>query len=409
MKRMSLYIIIIALSIIFENNLYAQNFVIALDCSNRINEKSTKPEKIYPLFKVKHLCRWYNEQSELWKKEITKNPKNADAWYNYYKSKKYSDSIVDGVTMEKELKDIIEKMEKKIPNTYEYNLLKYDQAGMDLNLFYYLKKAYDMDPDRLDAYPNLVAYYEAIRDTSSLKEIIVKWYKTNDFSPGIMAFNFNELKPLDKNAILIVNGDKLYYPKKALQYALGIRKDVKILLACFLDIPSYRDSIFKELNIEIFDKKYTDFKDGDKYSQAIIKHLTTNIKDRSIYFSTSSGYHYYEKLRENLYNEGLVYKFSTEKYDNVAIIKRNYEKIFMKDYLSNNFTNDVSQSIVNNANLNYTPSLLILYEHYKVSGDNDKANEIKAILYDLYKNQEYYDENVFIQLNDYFDKFDKKE
>jgi hypothetical protein len=382
MKKVCLYIIIIAISLFYYNG----------------NAQNTKPEKIYSIVKVDKPCSWFQEQSELWKKETNKNPKDANAWYNYYKAMRYVKILSDtnflsGLDLDKELNNIIKQMEAKVPNSYEFNLLKFQQGGMDLALFPYLKKAYDMYPDRIDTYSDLAAYYEGVRDTSNLKTIMIKWYKSNDFSPGIMALNYNELQSLEKNAIILVWGDNMYYPKKALQYALGIRNDVKVVLAGFLSIPSYRDCIFKELDIELFKKQFTNFNDGISYSQAIIEYITQNVNDRSIYFSSALETYFFEKIKDYLYSEGLVYKYSAEKYDNIAIIKRNYEKNYLKDYLSYNFTNDVSQSIVDYSNLNYIPAFLTLYEHYKLFGDNDKANEIKTTIYHIAKkvenNEEY--------------------
>ncbi len=378
MKRISLYIIIIAINLFAFYNGNAQN---------------TKPEKVYSIVKVDKPISWFKEQSVLWKNETKKNQKNANAWYNYYKAMRYvkilSDTnFIDGLNVDNELNNIIKQMEAKVSNSYEFNLLKFAQGGMDLTLFPYLKKAYEMDPDRIDAYSDLVAYYEAVRDTNNLKTIMIKWYKSNDFSPGLMALNYNEMQSLEKNAIIIVWGDNMYYPKKALQYALGIRIDVKVVLAGFLNFPNYRESIFKELGIETYKKQYNDFNDGRKFKQDIIEYFAKNIGNRSIYFSSTLESSFSEKIKDNLYNEGLVYKYSKEKYDNIAVTIKNYEKIYLKDYICYDFSNDVSQSIVDYANLNYIPSFITLYDHYKASGDNDKASEIKAKIYGIVKKTE---------------------
>ena len=374
MKKISLSIVIIAIGLMIITKSNAQN---------------AKPEKVYSFVKVDKPAKWYKEQSELWKKEIDKNSKNSNAWYNYYLAMRYYKRSADTSELrghkEINLLDILNQMEKKVPNSYEYNLLKFYNGGEDFKLFPYLKKAYDMDPDRVDAYSDLVAYYEATRDTANIKTIMEKWYRTNDFSPGLLALNYNELAPLDKNAIIIVDGDNMYYPKKALQCALGIRTDVKVILDCFFYIDSYKESIFKELKIEPFKKNIKDFNDYSKYLQAIIEYIAKNLKDRPIYFSGTLENYVYENLKDNSYNEGLAYKYSTEKYDNIAVIERNYEKVFFKDYLNYNFTNDVSQSIVDATDLNYVPAFLTLYEHYKESGENDKAKEIKSQIYNALK------------------------
>jgi len=363
--------------------------------STKCNAQNAKPEQIYSIVKVDKPASYFKEQSELWKKEIDKNSKNANAWYNYYHALRYYNMTADTISSDfrasisKKLDDILNQMEKKVSNSYEYNLLKYDNAVFDFSLFPYLKKVYDMDPDRIDAFGDLAAYYAATGDTASLKKIIIKWYGTNDFSPGIIGYNFNSLMPLDKNAIFIVNGDNIVFPDWALQYAMGIRSDVKIIVTSFLQINSYKESLFKELKIEPFKKNLSDFSDENKFVQAIVEYLTQEEKERSIYFAVTTNSAIMENLKDNLYSEGLAYKYSKEKYDNIAVLIRNYEKIFLKDYLNYSFSNDVSQSIVNLSNLNYIPAFLTLYEHYKTSAENDKANEIKTQIYNIVEKSKY--------------------
>jgi hypothetical protein len=241
-----------------------------------------------------------------------------------------------------------------------------------------------MDPERIDAYPSLAAYYGNVNDTNNLKIIMNKWYLTNDFSEGFLDINYNTLMPLEKNAILIVNGDNIVYPEWVLQYVKGIRRDVKIILVCLFQVDSYRERIFNEMEIEPFKKNLNDFNNDErKYDQAMAEYIAQHVKGRPVYFSNTLDDYYLKNIKDNLYNEGLVSKYSIEKYDNIAILKRNYEKIFFKDYLSYNFTNDISQPIVNNINLYYVPAFLSLYEHYKASDDNDKAKEIMSRIYTI--------------------------
>ena len=89
---------------------------------------------------------------------------------------------------------------------------------------------------------------------------------------------------------------------------------------------------------------------------------------------------------------GIANKYSATRIDNIALLKKNWEKFnfsyldmlpYNEDYL---FNLDNRSRI----NMNYIPPAMLLYEHYTNSGDNDKAEKIKEFVYKLAKeaNQE---------------------
>jgi len=116
------------------------------------------------------------------------------------------------------------------------------------------------------------------------------------------------------------------------------------------------------------------------YTGLIIEHICKNSGNRPVYISNTMSESNYSSLKDSLYLEGLVYKYSGGRYDNVAVIRKNYEQVFLLDYIKAPLLSDVSQSIVNRSNLNYIPAFLQLYDHYKLSGDNDKANKLGVML-----------------------------
>jgi hypothetical protein len=405
MRKICLSIIIIAMSLAINTKSNAQN---------------SKPEKVYSIIKIYKTAAWYKEQSELWKKEIDKNSKNADAWYNYYEATRFykmtatdSNSIGFTSSIAKKMVDIVNQMEKNVPDSYEFNIVKFRNGNAQNkdSLMPYLKKAYDMDTTRVEAINSYAGYYGTIMDTTNMKRMMKKWYNSNDFSPGYLSFNYNVLMPLDKKAILIVTGDNLVCPEWVLQYVMGIRRDVTIIMAYGCQSDKYKETIFKELKIEPFTKKLSDYSDENKYAQAIAEYITQKVTDRPIYFSVVLNATFTENLKENLYSEGLAFKYSKEKYDNIAVIEKNYEKLFLKDYLSYNFTNDISQPDVDYLNLCYIPSFLNLYVHYKVSGDKDKAEEIMSLIYTIAGKTEYKDiySKTFEEYVKYFKEEQKEE
>ena len=74
--------------------------------------KNVTPQKVETAVKVHQSAEWYKTQERLWKAEIDKNPKNEEAWGNYYRAMKYrswSENIPD---IKERLDAIIEEMEK---------------------------------------------------------------------------------------------------------------------------------------------------------------------------------------------------------------------------------------------------------------------------------------------------------
>ncbi|MCI0495033.1 hypothetical protein L0Z72_08485, partial [candidate division KSB1 bacterium] len=56
-----------------------------------IQAQETKPQKVLRIVYETKPDDWYREQAKLWKKEIDKNPNNAEAWHNYYNAIRYED------------------------------------------------------------------------------------------------------------------------------------------------------------------------------------------------------------------------------------------------------------------------------------------------------------------------------
>ena len=73
---------------------------------------------------------------------------------------------------------------------------------------------------------------------------------------------------------------------------------------------------------------------------------------------------------DKLYSEGLVSRYSTRRYDNLAVKQRNYEKRYLLDYLFETFVPETYEASAYRLNLNYIPCLKSLLDWYK---QNDKA------------------------------------
>ena len=356
-----------------------------------------QPQPVYSIVKQLKPYEWYVEQAGLWMKEIKKDDKNAIAWYNYYVANRMANMTGkpevwenEKETIIKDLNSIVDDMEKAIPESFEFNLVKFWNSGNDFSQFPYLEKAYKIDPEHPGTYNDFITYYEVNRKTEKVDEFCRRWYNSGDVSPGILHFNYNIMMSLDENAIVFTAGDNDTYPLWILQYAKGIRKDVTVLNTSLIFIREYAQAMLKELNIPKFEKETKDFvteeisKSGNyqlaynAYQQALIEHIVEHAGEYPIYFSSTTHQAIYEQYEDDLYLEGLAFKYSKENYDNIAVLKRKVEKHFMLDYLEHDFCNDLSLSVVDHTNMNYILPFFNLYEHYTLAGEQGKAIWIKT-------------------------------
>ena len=86
-------------------------------------QAQTKPMRVESPIVTEKDFVWYTEQKEAWKAITEKEPRNEEAWLNYYHAARYmgwwgnsSDSIA---------REAIREMSQAIPDTYTYNYCAY--------------------------------------------------------------------------------------------------------------------------------------------------------------------------------------------------------------------------------------------------------------------------------------------
>jgi hypothetical protein len=353
-----------------------------------INALAQKPEIILGPTKVNKSPEYYIEQEKLWKAEVNKNKKNATAWYNYYRSVRYQ---IFGVTTKSSLEEIkmrrtkiIDEMEKAIPNTFEFNFAKWSNAYNDLSQMKYLERAFQINPNRVEPYVDLVSNYEFMYDRKKRDEYAKLWFDKGFTSHGLLSYNYNVLMSLKPNAILLTSGDNDTYPIWVLQAVKGIRKDVFLINIYMLNNSNYRKKVCDDLGIESIAIDDTE-ESEKKLKQELILKLSKNKQGRPVCSALSVDTSYTEPVSDNIYLTGLAYEYSTTKLDNIAVLKNNFENNFALDYLKNEFTIDEYAETMISFNTNYFVPLITLFEHYKLSGEMEKANKYKQLALSIAK------------------------
>jgi len=352
-----------------------------------------KPEKIYSIAKVAKAHDWYVNQAELWWKELEKNKKDEDAWFNYFKANRYAamtyvkkdapeghehDGWVNEGKNLMEADDIAKLVQQYIPDSYANNSMKVYGYSAEDESFKYLIRAYEIDSTRPEAMDGLVTYYETHGDMQKRKEFNLKWFKTNDLSSGFLNYNYNVLMSLKPNGVILTFGDNDTYPMWMLQDVFGIRTDLVILNVPLLADQNYRNIMFKKLNIPIFTKSYPDGSSSIS-ERELMTYIINNKPQSMLLYIGLPAWKEMKEFENKLYMVGLVIEYSEENIDNLALLKNNFENKYALDYIKNRFEYDICDELVNRMNINYLPGIFKLYEHYTISGDIGKAQKMKEL------------------------------
>lgn len=352
--------------------------LLATMCFNaHANTQPPRKQKVFSIVKQYQPVSFYEEQLMLWREDLKQNPKSTEAWLNVYTATRML-RILQAGKSQADLDAVVEEVKKNIPETFEGYYIQYWNGNNEEEKFPMLMKAYEMNPERPETYDDFVTMYELQRDKIKLKEFCEKWFSSNDLSVGLLAFGYNMLMSCDENAILVTQGDNDTYPPLILQHAKNIRPDVAVLNLSLLYKKEYRDKYFKELGIPeyVSDSKITSF---EGFCQSICDHMQRK-SNRPFYYASTVEQSYYSNVKDKVYLVGLAFKYSAESFDNVAVLKRNYEKYFLKDYLKINLTNDISQTVVDHMNGSYLMPLLTLHNHYSEAEDKQGLEELDVLV-----------------------------
>jgi len=356
-------ILVLCLFTLFATELFPQQN----DLLNNSNS-TQKPQKLFRYCYVINSKDWYNNQEKLWNEEISKNPKNENAWYNYYFAVRYASMGQDEKERKKNLDQIVDEIGKAIPDSYLYPYLRYYNGDRNIE---YLKNAYQLKPDCADLYWEFIQYYELNGMKLLKKEFCEKLYLSKDIISSLYDYNFNVLNSTEKNSILFSNGDNDTYPVWILQEVKDVRCDVTLLNIHTVFV--LRDYLKKKLDERGIDINIENF--SKENIAVFFKQLVFSIKKKyqeiSIHVAPTVYEEYKKEIKDKLLITGLVYTYSEKQIDNVSLIKKNLEQNLMLNYLDYNWYNEqhVSLPLMDRYNLNYIPPFIELAKMYYSKGD----------------------------------------
>jgi hypothetical protein len=211
----------------------------------------------------------------------------------------------------------------------------------------YAEEALKRLPEKLyeDDYHTWCRYFlREDKDEKRLKDMLTRYYKSGLLSPDVLYYHYNEMQGMEEGGIYLGEAEEDLIPKKMIQLVLGMHKDkvlvnrngdwYKIWKACKVPGPAENWA------------ETTPMDDAAVYWHTQTLKMLAWIGDHSehpVYYSASNLSVYRreklpKELLKNLYNEGLLIRYSPKPYDNIAVTCRNIEERYSLDYLYLPFT-----------------------------------------------------------------------
>lgn len=219
-----------------------------------------------------------------------------------------------------------------------------------------------------DDYIQRIRTAELRGDKEEVSRICREWYASGQFSPGKLDWCFNMMMSLEDNAILITQNDHDTYPVWMLQQVFGIRQDVMLWSLPLLEQGAYRKHFKGSVMLE-------SVPDQEDIATHIGSWLNKNgnFSNTPIFISVLVDRSRLNLEPKKLYLTGLAFKFTQFNYDNIAVLRYNYEQRFRLNMLDLNWNQERAPEVLAQLNLNYIPAFKLLYEHYKTGGELEKA------------------------------------
>jgi len=325
---------------------------------------ASEPQTIELKTKSVRTIAWYDEQATAWSQKL--NNANANiAWINYYMAARYAQWETA------RMDEIQQRIAKQLPGSFAHNIIAGWNHGYNSEAIQFLKQASLTD----ESHP-VLSYLLTLQHEFNLldedrKQSSRALFDAGAVSQSLLSYSYNVLMSVDQNAMLITEGENTMLPLLVLQDVFGIRKDVNVLNLDLLLNDDYRKRKFDALSLS----------SPETISKISLCELLPGLNSQAkFYFALTIDQQNVLPIKDQLYVVGLASRVTSERMDNISIIKDNLEKKFLLDYLTVNFNGEPATATGNVFRANYLVPMLLLTEHYQQTGQLENATRWNAII-----------------------------
>ena len=324
-----------------------------------------------------HDADWYKKQEKLWKADLDLNKQNGDAWLNYYAASRALRILSEANSAEEkkyleQCTAIAKDAYANMPNSFEGNYIMYWNSNHFENKNeQYLIKAFELRPEDPRVLLDYLIKAELEQDKATFSKVAKKLYEINRMPAGALNWAYNVLTEVSENGIVLTAGDNDTYALWIAQEAFNYRKDVKVINTSLILFDDYRSKLFKDLGLGPIEMASPTL---------FFKQIFENKAKIPVHVSTSASNDFKDSsITDNLYLTGLTYLYSLEDIENIAVIKRNFEKRFLLDHLTKTFSYSYGDLDARIKHM-YLPALMKLYLHSKTADDLEEIAYYKGLI-----------------------------
>lgn len=280
---------------------------------------------------------------------------------NYMRSQR-----TPNATQQSKMNEAVNVLEQYAPESFEYNLYKYQAGNHNVDLISFLRKAESLNKYSTDVKIQFAAYY-LITGSGSTRylELLIESKTVHRES---IIYSKDVLRSVSKNGTLVTHGMEDTYATNYAQLNDNFRKDVTIVSLELLQSEAYKNALqakgYKIPNTKLIDVSF------------LVEFCKLN-ESKGISIAMTTPKEYLQPLKTQLYAQGLVFEYHSA--------SKEYNNYYMNDVLWNkeldksiiqNFSSDLS----NKLSANYLPMLFVLRKNYQASGELQQLKSIDAMI-----------------------------
>jgi len=206
--------------------------LLLLSCE-REHQVVQRPEKIVSLREVMYDTETYTQLDSLWEKYNNAYP-SENAYANWMYAARYAGAANYVSLLEAGIK--LYPANPKL--LYLKSMLHHGQIN-NLEALSLLERAVELDPSYTDPWFALAINYMERGEQEKMNVALRKILEAGAIADEVMDFSYNMLAGLDKNAILVTNGDNDTYPGWILTRIVGYRPDIHLVNMSLLNTDWY--------------------------------------------------------------------------------------------------------------------------------------------------------------------------